>query len=125
MHKGSCLCGAVTFQLSGALAPPSVCHCRMCRKMSGHAWASTHVPQSALELSGQDSLIWYRASVNARRGFCGVCGSFLFWQHEEEDRISIAMGAFDTPTGAKLARHIFVDDKGDYYDLEDGLPRQG
>jgi hypothetical protein len=33
------------------------------------------------------------------------------------------MGAFDSPTGAKLAMHIFVADKGDYYDIGDGLPQ--
>lgn len=124
MHKGSCLCGGVTFELSGDLAPPSVCHCSQCRKQSGHVWASTHVPQTALTLTAQDTLAWYRSSVNAQRGFCGSCGSFLFWRHDGEEEISIAMGAFDTPSGVKLARHIFVADKGDYYALDDGLPQR-
>jgi hypothetical protein len=33
------------------------------------------------------------------------------------------MGAFDGPTGTKLTKHIFVADKGDYYDIADGLPQ--
>ena len=33
------------------------------------------------------------------------------------------MGAFDAPTGTRLAKHIFVADQGDYYDIKDGLPQ--
>ncbi|MHA6262988.1 GFA family protein [Arenibacterium sp. CAU 1754] len=124
MHKGSCNCGGVAFELAGDLAPPSVCHCTQCRKQSGHVWASTHVPQSALTLTAEDSLRWYRSSDTAQRGFCGTCGAFLFWKHNDEDNISVSMGAFDTPTGVTLARHIFVADKGEYYDLNDGLPQK-
>ena len=59
-----------------------------------------------------------------RRGFCSTCGSFLFWEPIGRDTIAIAMGAFDRPTGTRLARHIFVADKGDYYDIADGLPQR-
>lgn len=124
MHKGSCNCGGVVFTVSGDLAPPSACHCGQCRKQSGHVWASTHVSQSALSLTRQDSLRWYSASDIAKRGFCGTCGSFLFWKHNEEDEISISMGAFDAPTQVALSRHIFVADKGDYYSLADDLPQR-
>ena len=58
------------------------------------------------------------------RGFCRNCGSFLFWQHNDEETISISMGVLDAPTGLKLARHIFVADKGDYYDITDDLPQE-
>jgi len=70
------------------------------------------------------TLNWFAASDTALRGFCSGCGSFLFWKHNEENEISISMGAFDTSTGARLGRHIFVADKGDYYDLNDGLPQR-
>ena len=39
------------------------------------------------------------------------------------DSVAVAMGAFETPTGTHLAKHIFVADKGDYYDIADGLPQ--
>ena len=123
MHKGSCLCGGVAFDISGDLTPPSVCHCSQCRKQSGHVWASTHFPDQNLSLTAQDSLQWYAASDSAKRGFCKICGSFLFWKHRDEDTISVAMGALDPPTGLHLARHIFVADKGDYYDIADDLPQ--
>ncbi len=124
MHTGSCLCGAVAFNIDGDLSPPSACHCGQCRKQSGHVWASTSTHQDNLSFTASDTLSWFRASDIAKRGFCRACGSFLFWQHNDEDTISISMGALDAPTGLKLARHIFVADKGDYYDITDDLPQR-
>ena len=123
MHTGACLCGAVRFEVTAELAPPDACHCSQCRKQSGHFWASTEVPRTALTLHGDEHLTWYSASDKARRGFCATCGSFLFWDPIGKAKIGIAMGAFDAPTNTKLALHIFVADKGDYYDITDGLPQ--
>ncbi|MCP3970646.1 MAG: GFA family protein [Rhodobacteraceae bacterium] len=123
MVTGSCLCGAVGFEIEGDLPSANACHCTQCRKQSGHVWASTDVAQSALRLTREDGLCWYRSSENVRRGFCGNCGSFLFWDPATSDEIAVAMGALDTPTGGKLESHIFVAFKGDYYQIDDGLPQ--
>ena len=123
MHKGACLCGAVTFEVTAELHAPDACHCTLCRKQSGHYWASTNVKRSDLQLGGADKITWYRASQKVRRGFCSICGAFLFWDPIAMDIIAIAMGAFDLPTGTRLAKHIFVGDKGDYYDIVDDLPQ--
>ena len=124
MRTGSCNCGGVRFEIAGEMPAASVCHCGQCRRQSGHLWASTHVPDDQLTLTAQDGLRWYRSSDRAQRGFCGTCGSFLFWKAEGEAATSIAMGALDAPTGLRVARHIFVADKGDYYDITDDLPRR-
>jgi len=121
LHKGSCLCGAVTFEVQGDLPGPDACHCRQCRKQSGHYFASTDVPRAAVTIQGEDKITWYRSSEKARRGFCAICGSSLFWDPFSRDWIGIAMGAFDTPTGTKLAVHIFTGEKGDYYGIGDGV----
>ena len=123
MHQGSCLCGAVRFEVDGALPPPDACHCTICRKVSGHFFASTDVPRSRVTIDGGDKLTWYQSSEKVRRGFCSTCGSQLFFDPLHKDWIGIAMGAFDRPTDTKLAIHIFVADKGDYYDIADGLPQ--
>jgi hypothetical protein len=123
MHKGSCLCGAVRFEVAGELKGPDACHCTQCRKTSGHYWASTDVPRSALTIHGADKLTWFQSSERVRRGFCSTCGSALFWDPIKKDTIGIAMGAFESPTNTRLAIHIFVADKGDYYDIADGLPQ--
>ena len=74
MPTGSCLCGAIRFEVAGELAPPDACHCSLCRRQSGHYWASTDVPRAALTVRGEDKLSWYRSSDKVRRGFCPVCG---------------------------------------------------
>jgi hypothetical protein len=121
MHEGSCLCGAVTFEVAVALPGPHACHCSQCRKHSGHYFASTDVPRSAVRISGEDKLTWFQSSDKARRGFCSLCGSSLFWDPLFRDWIGIAMGAFDGATDAKLHVHIFVAEKGDYYEIADGV----
>ena len=123
MHKGSCLCGAVRFEAAGELEGPDACHCSQCRKTSGHYWASTNVKRTDLKLEGEDNITWYQSSETVRRGFCKTCGAALFWDPAGKEKTSIAMGAFDKPTGTKLAIHIFVADKGDYYEIGDGLPQ--
>ena len=120
---GSCLCGSVTFSITAPLKEPDACHCTQCRKQSGHYWVSTDVPVENISISGEECVTWYRASEKARRGFCSTCGSFLFWQPDGRESIGVAMGAFDSPTDTALALHIYVADKGDYYEITDGLPQ--
>jgi hypothetical protein len=121
--KGSCLCGAVSFEITGTLPAPTACHCSQCRKHSGHFEASTDISRSALTIYGAGKITWYQSSQKARRGFCSTCGSSLFWDPIGKDWTAVAMGAFDGPTNTKLAKHIFVADKADYYDLGDGVPQ--
>ena len=121
------MCGAVTFEITGSLPPPDACHCSKCRKHSGHYYAGTDVKRAALTIHGEEHLTWFASSEKVRRGFCATCGSSLFFDpvdHERHDWIAVSMGAFDTPTQTKLAIHIFVADKGDYYDIADGLPQR-
>ena len=123
MPEGSCLCGAVRISVSAPLGPADACHCSQCRRQTGHYFASTNVPRDALTVTGEDKVGWYRSSARVRRGFCTICGSVLFWDPLERDWTSVAMGAFDPPTGTRLEKHIFVADKSDYYDIADGLPQ--
>lgn len=126
MHTGSCVCGAITFEADGDLGSPDACHCTQCRKWSGHYYAAAEVPRSALTVRGDEHVIWYQSSAKARRGFCSKCGASLFFDPLDRDKhewIGVSMGAFDLPTETKLALHIFVAEKGDYYDITDGLPQ--
>ena len=125
IHRGSCLCGSVKFEVAGELGPSDACHCVQCRKQSGHYFASANVKRAALRVTGEGQVRWYQSSAKVRRGFCSVCGSTLFWDplSDKYDWTSIAMGALDTPTGVMLQHHIFAAEKGDYYAIADGLPQ--
>ncbi len=119
---GSCLCGAVTFSVTGDLRAVSYCHCSQCRKTHGHFAAYTNADRRCLEMHREDGLTWYASSDIAQRGFCHKCGASLFWQRKDSATISIAAGCLDGATGLVADRHIFVSDAGDYYHLNDDLP---
>jgi hypothetical protein len=123
LKKGSCLCGRVGLSVMGDLRAADACHCVQCRKQSGHYFASTNVHRANLTVTGQENVSWYQSSADVRRGFCSACGSFLFWDPPAKDYVAVAMGAFNAPTATHLEKHIFVAEKGDYYEITDGLPQ--
>jgi hypothetical protein len=123
VNTGGCLCRAVRYEVRGPLRDVVACHCTMCRKTSGSFVHTTAARLADFRLTEQRGLTWYRSSLAQRRGFCKICGGNLFGQENEGTIIYIAAGSLDGPTGLKLAAHIFVADKADYYRLDDGLPR--
>ena len=122
---GGCLCGAVRFRLDPPLRDVVLCHCSMCRRMHGHVGAYTNVARVGLHFDSERGLRWYRSSPVARRGFCGECGSTLFYERDGSDRIAVAAGALDPPTGLKTTLQIHVADAGDYYAVDPALPQRG
>ncbi len=118
--QGGCECGAVKYQVNGPLRSVVGCHCKQCRKTSGHFVAATQSKLSDFHLKEEAGLTWYQSSDNARRGFCGTCGSSLFWHEDGTDHISVMAGTLDGATGLTMDRHIHVSTKGDYYALPDG-----
>lgn len=126
MHTGACLCNAVSFEVNAKLEKLDACHCIQCRQWTGHFLVSTEVPRSALSINGAENISWFQSSTKVRRGFCAKCGSSLFFDPldtKKHDWIGVAMGAFVAPTHSAIAVHIFVAEKGDYYELNDGLPQ--
>ena len=126
MNKGSCLCGAISFEINGQLGSADACHCHQCRKWTGHFLPSVEVTRTDLLLKGEQSLKWHNSSEKVRRGFCSECGSSLFFDPIDQAKhnwIAVALGSFDQSTQVKLGMHIFVAEKGDYYELNDGLPQ--
>lgn len=121
MIKGKCLCGDITFETAAEPKGVSMCHCGQCRRQSGGIWSSAYVKDTDLMIRGEVN--WYASSDFAKRGSCARCGSFLFWKANDEDTTSFALGAIEGDTGLRLSKHIFVEDKGDYYDIADGLPQ--
>ena len=125
--SGRCLCGAVRYEVRGPLRDVLLCHCVECRRWSGHVFAATAAQREHLVLLQQSELRWIaspESESDARRGFCGQCGSSLFWDAPARDTVSIAAGTLDGPTGLRVLGHVYVTQAGDYYELPaDGLPR--
>ncbi|HVF65957.1 MAG TPA: GFA family protein [Casimicrobiaceae bacterium] len=122
--RGACLCGAVRFSVHGPLRDVVLCHCAMCRKTHGHAGAYTAAPKSALQLTESRGLRWFASSSFARRGFCTLCGASIFWERIEGELVSIAAGVLEPPTGLTTTLQIYVDDRGDYYEIDTRIPQR-
>lgn len=120
LHKGSCLCGGVRYEVRGSLRDVIGCHCTQCRKQTGHFMAATAAKLEHFRVIKVDGLKWYASSATAERGFCGICGSTLFWQGKGRDYVAIAAGSLDGASGLRIAGHIFCADKGDYYAISEG-----
>lgn len=123
IHRGGCLCGAVRFIVEGERSRVTYCHCSQCRRQTGHHYATSNVRVEDLRVEGSEAVQWYASSQDAKRGFCSTCGSALFWKHDANGYVSILAGAFDSPSGLVAKNHIYTADKGDYYEIVDGLPQ--
>lgn len=123
VRTGKCLCGMVRFSTVGPVREIVYCHCSQCRRQTGLYYAATNVPLDRITVSGSEAVSWYRASPDAERGFCRQCGSALFWRRGGDDYISVMAGAFDQPSSLRSGYHIYCADKGDFYEIADGLPQ--
>lgn len=126
-HTGSCLCGAVRFEIRGGLAPIQLCHCGQCRKAQGSAFAA-NIPVAAEDfrlVRGDEALRAYESSPGKQRVFCATCGSPIFSRlTAKPDTVRVRAGTLDAPTGARPGFHFYIDSKADWFDLpDDGLPR--
>lgn len=124
---GGCLCGAVRFEVG----PPSLfcahCHCDWCRKAHGAAFVTWLGAAEARfrVLSGQDALRWFRSSEASERGFCGTCGTTLFFRSSAAPgEIHVARALVDDPVDREPAAHVFVDAAVAWVALGDALPRR-
>ncbi|HEY4163873.1 MAG TPA: GFA family protein, partial [Dongiaceae bacterium] len=123
VHAGGCECGAVKYQVNGRMRGVLVCHCGQCRRFHGHAPGYSAARRAEMKIEGENNIAWYSASDEAKRGYCRHCGSTLFWAPNGRDTVSVSAGSLKAPTGLKTVRHIFVDDKSDYYRIADGVPQ--
>jgi hypothetical protein len=115
MHKGSCLCGAVSFELKSNPKATTHCHCKMCQKQHGAAFATyASVLESDLKYtSGQEKLAAYKSSKSITRKFCSVCGSNIEWSGSEEypDWVSIAVASLDTEFNPGNIREVHLESR--------------
>lgn len=119
-YTGGCQCGAVRFRVEGRLGDASVCHCRMCQKAFGNFYAPLVSVRKARLIWTRGKPKIFRSSNFVERGFCGDCGTPLYY--EAPDGIALAIGAFDTP-GAIAPRIQFgVEAKLPYTDGVAHLP---
>ncbi len=114
---GGCLCGGVRYRIEGQAREVVNCFCEQCRKTSGHYVAATRVDRKNLYIETMETLRWFESSPGVKRGFCHCCGGNLFWDNQQNERISVMAGTLDAPTGLKTTENIFEQDASDYFHL--------
>ena len=125
--RGSCLCGAVRFEVEQPFISMAYCHCTNCKKISGGVGTVNGRARTAgiRVLEGADRLTTFQPAEGTAKTFCSICGSNLFgggWP--ESEHASVRLAALDTPFEAKPGAHIFVRSVAPWETLpDDGLPR--
>jgi hypothetical protein len=126
MLHGGCLCGKIRYEVDGDLGPIVCCHCAMCRKAQGTAFA-TNAPVEAARFritQGEQALRAYASSPGKWRCFCSNCGSPIFSKRETHPAvIRLRIGTLDTDVAARPTAHIHVASKAAWFDILDRLPQ--
>ena len=122
-HSGGCLCGAVRYEVQGPLRGVVNCYCSMCQRLHGGVGPHSKAAKADIVIVEGRGLRWYASSERARRGFCGICGSGLFWEPAGQPGTGILAGTLDQPTGLTTIGHIFVAEKCDFSEIAGDAPQ--
>ena len=124
--SGGCACGRIRFECSRAPYVVYACHCTICKKRTGSAFAiSVQVPSKATRIDGAPT-IRVRSSDSGNRVssyFCGECGSTLYSvSAARPGLISIVGGAIDDPSWLQLEAHIWIESAVPFLSIPEGVP---
>ena len=124
--RGGCACGAVRYEAEGPIEEAHHCHCSVCRRFHGAAFATyARVRTKKLRfVSGRDQLRELRSSTHVTRSFCGACGSSLLFAHAAVPQLVwIAAGTLDDETAKNVApdAHVFVGSKASWWTIADAI----
>ena len=128
-YNGSCLCEVVEYEVDEFLSHVAHCHCSMCRKFHGTAFATfADVSRSKFRwVSGEEALKGYTAENGTTRTFCKHCGSSLTFSspRASNDVVEIALGTVDGDIPVEPNAHIFVGSGANWGVISDDLPQYG
>lgn len=122
---GTCLCGAVRYEIDGPFVMMLHCHCSMCRKHHGAAFATfVAAPLAGLRwLAGEEEIVHYASSAQGVRSFCPHCGSVAPTIMEAMDQVVVPAGNLQGELGIEPQGHIFAGSKAPWYEITDALPQ--
>ena len=130
MIRGSCLCGAVRFEISRTTGPFEFCHCSRCRKASGAAFAAgLRVRGEDFRLvQGQELIKTFEAPIIEApppytNSFCSRCGSPVPVASDDASWLEVPAGTLDDDPKIRPDKHIYVDFKSSWYSIADLLPQ--
>lgn len=116
---GGCQCGRVRFRVTEPLGRANLCHCRMCQRATGNAFAPL-VTARGVVFEGEPAR--FASSDVAERGYCRDCGTPLFYAPLGSDAVELMIGALDNPNAVRPALHYGVESRLAWLHPADGLP---
>jgi hypothetical protein len=124
MLHGSCLCGAVAYEVDAPIGPIVHCHCATCRKTHASAFSTVSpVPRDKFRFTkGEDRLAAFESSPGKFRRFCTRCGSHVMAERVDQPVVLLRLGCLDTRIDARPRAHIWRSDAANWYDPKDQLP---
>jgi 4-carboxymuconolactone decarboxylase len=125
LHRGSCLCGRVRYELTAEPGEFGYCHCTSCRKASGSAHAANApVDRADFRLvAGAEVLREHESTPGKLRAFCGACGSPIYaYLRATPALLRIRLGSLDTAFTRQPRAHTWVSDKAAWEPVDDGIP---
>ncbi|CAH1904264.1 GFA family protein [Candidatus Nitrotoga sp. HW29] len=111
--KGKCLCGSIEV-VADDHGEINLCHCTMCRRWTSGPMFAVHCG-SNVSFNGLEPTS-YQSSDWAVRGFCGKCGTHLFYHLLPSDEYILSAGLFQDHD-FELLTELFIDEKPDFYAL--------
>lgn len=127
MTKGSCLCGAIEYEVQEIPGKVYNCHCSQCRKSHGAAFATQAFAhwETLRFTRGEEHLKEYRqhAGHGGIRAFCSHCGSRLMnYLPDKQIYLSVALSSVDSGFDGKPVAHAFVGSKASWHQPSDDIP---
>ena len=114
------------YAVRGPLRDVIVCHCVECRRSHGTSGAYAAAAREDVQITDDEgALRWFwgpQSATRGERGFCGTCGSSLFWRTPDRPTISVTAGTLDGATGLRTAQHIW-DEQRAVWEVVDARPR--
>ncbi len=126
IYAGGCLCGRIRFEISGPIKDIVYCHCSLCRKAQGSAFATNgNVDSRNFKfLSGENYMTAFESAPGQDKYFCKVCGSPIISKSLlSPDNVRVRLGSIDTDINEKVGAHIFVKSRAIWEDIEGSLPQ--
>jgi hypothetical protein len=124
--KGSCLCGALQFEVSGEPARFFHCHCSRCRKSTGTGHASNlFISNAELTWTGDMALMNTFKLPEAQRfarTFCTRCGGPLPREMGDSGQVFVPAGTLDDEPNITPQARIFQDSKASWSCTGDQVP---
>ena len=126
MYKGGCLCDAVRYEITGGIRNIVMCHCSLCRKAQGSAFATNGIVNTSdfRFVSGEENLTGYESSPGQTKYFCKTCGSPILSRNLARlDQVRVRVGTIESDIYERPQAHIFVSSKANWEDICGELPR--